>query len=55
MDRSVKFAQQLLNRMVTLPSSPSTAVPSASFRLAVTVRLVTPTATQLPCRHTGQR
>lgn len=51
MDRSVKFAQQSLNRMVEFPSSPSTLFPLESFRLAVTVRVVTPTETQLPCRQ----
>lgn len=51
MDRSVKLAQQVLNRMVVLPSSPSTGCPLLFFRLAVTVRDVTPTETQLPCRQ----
>lgn len=50
MDRSVKLAQQVLNRMVVFPSSPSTLFPLSFFRLAVTVRVVTPTETQLPCR-----
>lgn len=51
MDRSVKFAQQVLNRMVVFPSSPPTLFPPESFRLAVTVRVVTPTETQSPCRQ----
>lgn len=51
MDRSVKFAQQVLNRMVVFPSSPLMLFPLESFSVAVTVMLVTPTATQLPCRH----
>ncbi len=51
MDRLVKFAQQLLNRMVVFPSSPPTLFPLEFFRLAVTVRVVTPTETQLPCRQ----
>lgn len=51
MDRSVKFAQQVLNRMVVFPPSPLTLFPLESFRVAVTVMLVTPTETQLPCRH----
>lgn len=50
-DRSVKFAQQVLNRMVVFPASPPTAFPLEFFRLAVTVRVVTPTETQLPCRQ----
>lgn len=49
MDRLVKLAQQLLNRMVVFPSSPFTLVPLSSFRLAVAVRVVTPTEMQLPC------
>lgn len=48
MARSVKFAQQLLNLMVVFPSRPSTGFPVASFRVAVTVRVVTPTEMQLP-------
>lgn len=51
MERPVKFAQQLLNRMVVFPSSPPTLFPLEFFRLAVTVRVVTPTETQLPCRQ----
>lgn len=51
MDRSVKFAQQVLNRMVVFPASPPMLFPLESFRLAVTVRVVTPTETQLPCRQ----
>lgn len=45
----MKFAQQVLNSMVVFPASPSTLFPLESFRLAVTVRVVTPTETQLPC------
>lgn len=51
MDRSVKLAQQELNRMVVFPSSPPTLFPLESFRLAITVRVVTPTETQFPCRQ----
>lgn len=54
MDRSVKFAQQVLNRMVMFPPRPLTLLPLESFRVAVTVILVTPTETQLPCRHHSQ-
>lgn len=50
-DRSVKLAQQLLNKMVVFPSSPSVLFPLASVRLAVTVRVVTPTETQSPCKQ----
>ena len=48
MARSVKLAQQLLNRMVAFPSRPPTGAPLPSFRTAVTRSVVTPTDTQLP-------
>lgn len=50
MARLEKLAQQVLNMMVVFPSSPSMLSPLESFRLAVTVSVVTPTDTQLPCR-----
>lgn len=51
MDKSVKLAQQVLNRMVVFPASPLTVFPLASRRVAVTVMVVTPTETQLPCEQ----
>ena len=53
MDRSVKLAQQLSKRMEVFPLRPSTLFPLESLRVAVAVRVVTPTETQFPCRpHT---
>lgn len=51
MDRSVKLAQQVLNRMVVFPPSPLIGFPLESCRVAVTVMVVTPTETQLPCQQ----
>lgn len=51
MDRSVKLAQHVLNRMVVFPPSPLMRFPLGSCRVAVTVMVVTPTETQLPCQQ----
>lgn len=51
MDRLVKLAQQVLNKMVVFPPSPLTGFPLTSCRVAVTVMVVTPTETQLPCEQ----
>lgn len=53
-DRSVKFAQQLLNWIVVFPDRPLMLLPLEFFRLAVTVSVVTPTETQLPCKQQQQ-
>lgn len=51
MARSVKLAQHVLNRMEVFPPSPLMGLPLGSCRVAVTVMVVTPTDTQLPCQR----